>query len=110
MKWALVNSENVVINIIVYEGSPFSPPDGLSLLEINDWVDIGMKADISLADIPKATPPDAANIKKQRDMLYKDNLAIVALFNMVKNKQPDLDFSSYLDSLEILKNSIVLPA
>lgn len=42
MKWALVNNENLIENIISYDGeAEYSPPDGLQLIEVNDWLNIG---------------------------------------------------------------------
>ena len=41
MKWALVDSNNVVQNTIAYDPAlphgPYTPPDGLTLMEVNDW-------------------------------------------------------------------------
>lgn len=42
MIWALVDSENTVQNIIVYDGiTPYVPPNSLTLQQINPWVKIG---------------------------------------------------------------------
>lgn len=42
MQWALVDGSNIVQNIIVYDGvSDYQPQDGLSLVEVNDWIKIG---------------------------------------------------------------------
>lgn len=43
MKWAVVNaSDGIVVNIIEYNGvSPFNPGEGLSLMKVNLWVNIG---------------------------------------------------------------------
>ena len=42
MKWALVDSNNIVQNVIVYDGvSPYTPPDSLSAQQVNDWLNIG---------------------------------------------------------------------
>jgi len=41
MKWALVNSDGIVQNVIVYEGAPYTPSEGLTLQQVNSWVNIG---------------------------------------------------------------------
>lgn len=47
MKWALVDSDDIVRNIIIYEESlPYTCPEWLTLTEINDWVNIGDNKDI----------------------------------------------------------------
>lgn len=48
MKWALVDGSSIVQNIISYDGvSAYQPPQGLQLLEVNDWVHIGDNKDIA---------------------------------------------------------------
>lgn len=52
MKWALVDKNNIVRNIIVYdEGTPYFPPDWLTVEQINDWIDIG-----DMKDNPESLP------------------------------------------------------
>lgn len=42
MKWAIINTENIVMNIIVWDGvTPYNPGDGLTLVPINDGVPYG---------------------------------------------------------------------
>lgn len=45
MKWALVDSQNIVQNTIDYDPlepyGPYSAPAGLILMQINDWIEIG---------------------------------------------------------------------
>ena len=42
MIWVLVDSNNVVKNIIVYDGvAPYAPPEGLVLKQASDSVRIG---------------------------------------------------------------------
>lgn len=107
--WALVDSNNIVINKIVYEpSSNYVPPVGCSLREINSWVDIGMNADIKQADVPLPQPTYVGPDKKtERDAVCKEDLSIIALFDAAKKQNPDLTFSAYLDSLEMLKSNIV---
>jgi len=41
MKYALVDSDNIVQNIIVYyEGANYTPAEGLTVQQVNDWVKI----------------------------------------------------------------------
>jgi len=41
-EWALVDANGIVQNIIVYDGSsPYTPPQGLTLEQVNNWVQIG---------------------------------------------------------------------
>lgn len=48
MKWALVDSQNIVQNIISYDGvSPFQPQEGQILIKINDWVNLGDNININ---------------------------------------------------------------
>jgi len=99
MQWALVDSNNVVVNIIVIDPEKeYKPPQGLALREINDWVHMGRDA-----DMPKPTddPPQTDEERKaQRDTMAKNNLSLIAVFNMEKKSKPDLTFSTYLDELE----------
>ena len=106
MRWALVDSNNKVRNVIVYDGiSPYLPPEGIVLREVNDWVEIGLDADIKEADVPKPPidPVDPVKEKAKRDSRYKEDLSMVALFDAAKKDNPNLTFSDYLDSLENMK-------
>ena len=52
MRVGLVDDKNIVNNIIVMDQLPINPTlDGYSLIEINEWVNIGDKADL---EKPKA--------------------------------------------------------
>ena len=42
MKYALIGSNNIVVNVIEYDGiAPYTPADGLFLEQVNAWVKIG---------------------------------------------------------------------
>lgn len=42
MKWALVNAENIIQNLIEYDGEQaYAPPDNLTIQQVNDWLNIG---------------------------------------------------------------------
>lgn len=97
MKFALVNAQDIVVNVVVYDGAEYQPPAGLRLLEINDWLEIGDHKD-KLKPVP--VQDDPAKRKEDRDRIYKNDLAIVAAFEIEKKSNPDLEFSNYLDSLE----------
>lgn len=58
MKYALVNASNVVENLIIYrEGSQYTPPAGLTLRQVNDWVKINDDADINEPLPPEEEAP-----------------------------------------------------
>ena len=98
MKWALVDKDNIVKHLIVYDGvAEYKPADGLSLIEVNDWIDKEDHKD-KLKPIDKI--PDPIEEKKTRDDLYKKDLAVVALYEIEKKSNPNLIFSDYLDNLE----------
>jgi len=47
MQWALVNAQDIVENVIVYDPElPYKPAEGLRIVEINDWVTIGDRFDM----------------------------------------------------------------
>jgi hypothetical protein len=47
MKWALVDNTNTVQNLIVYDGvAAYTPPEGLTLQQVNPWVQIGQLSTI----------------------------------------------------------------
>ena len=42
MKWALVNAEDIIVNVILYDAdAPYTPPEGTFVMEVNDWLNIG---------------------------------------------------------------------
>lgn len=42
MIWALIDEDGFVRNTIEYNGvSPYNPPEGMTLLQVNNWVGIG---------------------------------------------------------------------
>lgn len=42
MKYGLVDSNNVLQNVIIYDGnSLYTPTSGLTIEQINDWIQIG---------------------------------------------------------------------
>lgn len=56
MKYALIDSNNIVQNVIVYDGvAEYAPAAGLALQQVNDWVNIGDNKNIS-----EPTPPESA--------------------------------------------------
>lgn len=99
MKWALVDAQNIVKNIIVYDGvSPYRVPDGLSLMQINDWV--GREEPVNKeAPLPPSRPSDE-DVKLKRNEAEKNNLALKAVYLIEKRRLPNLTFSDYLDQLE----------
>lgn len=48
MNWALVDSNNIVQNIIVYDGeSIYIPQAGFTLQQVNSWINIGQNINTS---------------------------------------------------------------
>ena len=46
MKWALVDSNNIIQNTIAYDGTTeYVPAEGLTLVQVNDWLDISDPVD-----------------------------------------------------------------
>jgi len=75
MQWAFVDNNNIVDNIIMYDGvSQFTPPDGLSLQQINDWVGIGQNINVSEPSYP--TPPAPNPNQQQIDSIINQLSAL----------------------------------
>jgi hypothetical protein len=54
MKWALINSDKLVVNVIAYDGeAEYTPEVRLSLEQVSDWLTIG-------DDISKPAPEEIA--------------------------------------------------
>lgn len=99
MKWALVNNENVVMNVVDYDGvSSLEPIDGLQLLEVNDWINIGDSID--MPQPVSSSSWTAEELKQMRNDAMSQNLAIVACYRIEQKANPTLTFSDYLDQLE----------
>lgn len=46
MKYALIDENNIVTNLVAYDGAAdYTPPEGHFLVQVNDWVAIGSRAD-----------------------------------------------------------------
>ena len=46
MNWALVDANGIVQNLIAYDGkTPYSPPTGMTLEQVNPWVQVGQNID-----------------------------------------------------------------
>lgn len=42
MRYALINELDIVVNIIEYNGlTPYEPAEGLRLVPVNEWIEIG---------------------------------------------------------------------
>ncbi len=65
----------------------------------NQWLSAGNQP-----EMPSATDP--IKLKTQRDNFYKNDLSMVAMYQLAKEKDPTLEFSAYLDALEIQKINI----
>lgn len=52
MKWALIDNQEIIQNIIAYDGvSEFLPPEGLTLNQVNDWCLIGQNINITQSEV-----------------------------------------------------------
>lgn len=61
MNWAILDPNGIVLNIITYDGSsPFAPPAGCTIAQVNNWVQIGQNQNTSQPIPP--TPSPAAPI------------------------------------------------
>lgn len=63
MKYALVNKDSIIENVVAHDPAlphgGYEPPTGLSIMEVNDWLNIG---DNINAPEPVYTPtPEAVN-------------------------------------------------
>jgi hypothetical protein len=70
MKWALVDSSGMVQNVIEYDGvTEYTPPEGISLQQVNEWVQIGKAHDaaepIPEPVIPQPVQPTLADLQAQ---------------------------------------------
>ena len=99
MIWALVDSNDVVLNRIEYDGkAKVSYPDGIKVMEVNDWVAMGQN--ISVAKPAPKPERTAAELKTQRNEALSKDLSLKAAFLLERKANPDLTFSAYLDMLE----------
>jgi len=98
MRYALVDANDLVVNVIEYDGvQPYKPKDGLSLIEVNDWIEIGDNKDT------EKKPPvvqDIIEAKQRRNEVFKRDLSLKASYKLEKKDNPALKFSDYLDQLE----------
>lgn len=104
MRYALVDENNVVVNVIEYNGSdPYTPPAGLTIKSVDDWIDIGHDADLPL---PVSPVIDEAQAKEMRDTNAANDLSLVASYKMALANNPDLSFSDHMDDLESMSADI----
>lgn len=107
MKWALIDENNQIVNIIVYDGKSQYEPDNKShsLVQVNDWLNIGdsITKEKPADDIPPTAEELEAMKKQARNELYKDDLSLKAIYYNQKQSNPDLTFSDMLDKIEAYK-------
>ena len=98
MKYALIDSQGKVENIVVYDGKePYKPAEGLALVEVNDWLEIGQNKDDQARALVQ---PDPVADKLRRNESFKNDLSLKASYRIEKRDNPALKFSDYLDQLE----------
>src|SRR3954465_14268556 len=97
MKYALVDVDNIVINIIVYNPSnDWIVPENMRVLLINDWLNIGDNINKEVPIIPAIDPQtQLAN----RNLALSQNYGVAAGFKIEKNLNPALDFATYVTDL-----------
>lgn len=98
MKYALVK-DNIVEGVIVYDGvAPYVPAEGLSLVQVNDWVSKG--DDISVpAPIPDA-PKSDVELKAMDVEVKKADASFVASYQTELKSNPNLTFEDYVDFID----------
>lgn len=98
MKTALVDVNGFVQNVIaLQDGADYTPPEGLQIQEVNDWVDIGQSVDVAAPQPREQTEAERKEIRREA---YVGDLALVAVFDIEKRIIPALAFDDFLDSLE----------
>ena len=61
MRWAIVDGNGEIQNIIAYDGiSAYAPPNGFTLQQVNDWLGIGSGINDTQPPTPPAPPPPIA--------------------------------------------------
>lgn len=59
MPKALIDADNTVVNVIEWaSGSDYTPPDGLTLVDVGDGCTIGATYDPATKTFTPPTPPD----------------------------------------------------
>jgi hypothetical protein len=105
MRMALVDDKGIVKNVIVYDPSKeWNPPAGLTLVEVNDWVNIDDAYDKPLPPPPPHKTEEER--KQERNAAAKNELSLIASFNIEKKTNPNISFSDFLDGLESSKPTI----
>ncbi len=99
MKWALVNSENIVMNVVEsIEQGDVQDIDDLTAVQVQDWINIGDSVYmVKPADIPLATIEE---LKAIRNEAMSQDMTLKACWGVEKKTRPELSFSDYLDELE----------
>lgn len=98
MKWALVDSDSIIKNIIIYDGiSEYSPPDGLNLTQVEDWLNMNEHID---------SPQPSLSIEQQRlfalqNLLIKRDMVINSGIIISGNK-----YSTDNENLNMMLQSI----
>jgi hypothetical protein len=83
-----------------YDGTPWNDPyEGL--VWNNKDIPMPSKAELDAVTDQMVLDAKEGNRKKERDAISKQNLSLVASYNIEKKTNPDLSFSDFLDSLEV---------
>jgi hypothetical protein len=98
MKWALVDVNNVIKNVVCHDSAcKYEPPAGLKLMMVNDWLNIGQSIDAKEPEVVVETPE---LLKARRNEDKSKDLTFVGLYLIESTMNPGLSFSDYLDKLE----------
>ncbi len=88
-----------------YDGTPWADPyDGL--VWNNKEIPKPTKSELDAVTDPMVTASKEVDRKKERDKIEKDNLSLVASYNIEKKANPNLAFSDFLDELENTKPTV----
>jgi len=91
MKYALVNSQNIVVNVIALQNvNAYRAPPGLTVMQVNDWVQIGDLSDAAKPVPPKPPLPAARNGQIREIEIIRDtkNQGIIS-YNQINYKTDD---------------------
>lgn len=110
MKWALVNSDSIIKNVITYDGvSEYTPPDDLNLMQVPDW--LNMEDHINKPE-PTLSIEQAKGFAAQKILLKRDliiNSGITVLGKKYKTDNESLNMMLQSISIQSFGISSIFP-
>lgn len=104
MRYSLVNQQNIIQNIIEWDGvSDYPLKPGMSLVPAHEFAHIGDDVTVLRRASPEVTDQERKAI---RDADFKKDLKMVGLYNAELKTNPLLTFSAFLDNLEALRDNM----